>query len=124
MRLHARLHPSHLKRNRTEKYPAVWLRSSLLRRSLEETYLKLAEQMAKRETLAQSMTGSSISNAPSQNSGRSAGNSCLSNRAASTDSIHQGRARGASCESGTLRLAGVFEFIEIVAEKDHERMAA
>jgi len=75
----------------------------------KKTYIKLADQMAKRETLAL-IHGRVIDleqNA-AENSGRSAGNAGVSHRTAPADFIYQGRARGTGRQGGAIRPAGIF----------------
>ena len=78
-------------------------------RSLEETYLKLADQMAKRETLAEIHTRVVELEAHSaENSRWRPGNARLPDRTPPPDSLHQRRARRAIRESAALRLARIF----------------
>jgi hypothetical protein len=76
-------------------------------RSLEETYLKLADQMAKRETLALIHQRVIELERTPEDPRRRAGNSRLSDLTAPPDSFYEGRACRTGRESRTLRAPGI-----------------
>ena len=78
-------------------------------RSLEETYLKLADQMAQREVLAQVHNRvMELERNPAEDSGRRTRNAGVPDGAASPDSFYQRRAGGAGGKGGALWAAGIF----------------